>query len=113
MTELFVKKLGALEGPAKAAISKMLASSEEPASIRTRLRSAGEAARRDPARRSTRRSRPKIDLRFETAPDLVSGIELVAGGQKLAWSISDYLKTLEKSVERAPDSRTSRRGGAA
>ena len=39
-----------------------------------------------------------ISLRFETAPELVSGIELVADGQKLAWSISDYLKTLEKGV---------------
>ena len=39
-----------------------------------------------------------IELRCETLPDLVSGIEIVASGQKLAWSISDYLASLEKSV---------------
>ncbi|MBU1424975.1 MAG: F0F1 ATP synthase subunit B [Gammaproteobacteria bacterium] len=40
-----------------------------------------------------------ISLRFETAPHLVSGIELSANGQKIAWSISDYLAALGKSVD--------------
>ena len=39
-----------------------------------------------------------IHLRFETAPGLVSGIELTANGQKVAWSIADYLTSLEKGV---------------
>jgi F-type H+-transporting ATPase subunit b len=29
---------------------------------------------------------------------LVSGIELTANGQKVAWSIADYLASLEKGV---------------
>ena len=36
--------------------------------------------------------------RFETAPDLISGIELSTNGQKVAWSIADYLASLEKGV---------------
>ncbi len=40
----------------------------------------------------------EIDLKFETTPDLVSGIELTASGNKIAWSISDYLTSLEKGV---------------
>jgi F-type H+-transporting ATPase subunit b len=39
-----------------------------------------------------------IPLRFETAPDLVSGIELTANGQRLEWSISGYLASLETGV---------------
>ena len=35
-------------------------------------------------------------IRFETNADLVGGIELTANGQKLAWSISGYLSSLEK-----------------
>jgi F-type H+-transporting ATPase subunit b len=35
---------------------------------------------------------------FQTAPDLVSGIELTASGRKIAWSIEDYLKSLNKGV---------------
>ncbi len=37
-----------------------------------------------------------IQLGFETAPDLIGGIELVANGQSIAWNISDYLKAMEK-----------------
>ncbi len=40
-----------------------------------------------------------IRLRFETAPDLVAGIELAAGGVKVGWSIADYLASLEKRVD--------------
>ncbi len=41
---------------------------------------------------------PDAHVQFETAPELVSGIELSTNGQKVAWSISDYLSTLEKSA---------------
>ena len=42
-----------------------------------------------------------IPLRFEVAPDLVSGIELAAQGQRLGWSIADYLVELEAAVRTA------------
>jgi F-type H+-transporting ATPase subunit b len=37
-------------------------------------------------------------VRFETAPGLVSGIELELQGYKLSWSIADYLDSFEESV---------------
>ena len=40
----------------------------------------------------------EVRVRFETAPDLVSGIELTTNGQKVGWSIADYLASLEKGV---------------
>ena len=39
-----------------------------------------------------------IQIQFETSPELISGIELSANGQKVAWSIADYLATLAKSA---------------
>ena len=39
-----------------------------------------------------------IHPQFETSPDLVSGIELTANGQKVGWSIGDYLASLQKGV---------------
>ena len=30
----------------------------------------------------------EIHIRFETSPDLISGIELTTNGQKVAWSIA-------------------------
>jgi F-type H+-transporting ATPase subunit b len=37
-------------------------------------------------------------LTFKTAPSLVTGIELTVGGSKVAWSISDYLTSLDALV---------------
>lgn len=41
----------------------------------------------------------ECQVQFATEPDLVSGIELAANGQKIAWSIADYLDSLAKSVD--------------
>jgi F-type H+-transporting ATPase subunit b len=38
---------------------------------------------------------------FETAPDLISGIELRTHGGKIGWSVADYLETLEDSLAEA------------
>jgi F-type H+-transporting ATPase subunit b len=37
-------------------------------------------------------------FQFKTAPEIISGIELTSNGYKLAWSISEYLNSLQKSV---------------
>jgi F-type H+-transporting ATPase subunit b len=37
-------------------------------------------------------------IEFETKPDLISGIEVAANGQKVSWSIADYLTSLTSSV---------------
>ncbi len=41
-----------------------------------------------------------LQLQFETSPKIISGIELSVNGQKLSWSISDYLNSLEASVSK-------------
>lgn len=41
----------------------------------------------------------EILVKYESAPNLISGIELIANGQSLAWSIADYLSSLEKNVK--------------
>ncbi len=37
-------------------------------------------------------------LQFKTEPGLISGIELSTNGYKLAWSIKEYLSSLEKTI---------------
>jgi F-type H+-transporting ATPase subunit b len=41
----------------------------------------------------------KLNIRFETDPDVVSGIELYIDGQKLAWSIAQYIDSLEQHFQ--------------
>jgi F-type H+-transporting ATPase subunit b len=40
----------------------------------------------------------EIPVRFETTSSLIGGIELSTDGQKVAWSIDDYVASLEKSL---------------
>lgn len=37
-------------------------------------------------------------LRFQTTPDLICGLELVAPGHKVAWSLASYLDELEQAL---------------
>lgn len=39
-----------------------------------------------------------VNLRFETSPDVVCGIELRVPGRKIAWSVPDYLDGLETTL---------------
>jgi F-type H+-transporting ATPase subunit b len=39
-----------------------------------------------------------VHIQFEAVPELVSGIEFTVNGHKIAWSIADYLTSLESSV---------------
>jgi F-type H+-transporting ATPase subunit b len=97
MVDVFVHRLKALTGAAKDELAAALKASTQPA----RVRSAFDLP---PAQRTAIESAvnktfgAEAHVQFEIAPELVSGIELSTGGQKVAWSIADYLATLEKSV---------------
>ena len=41
------------------------------------------------------------EISYETTPEIVSGVELRAHGHKLAWSLGDYLETLEEGFAHA------------
>ena len=47
----------------------------------------------------------EIRVRFETAPDAICGIELTANGQKIGWSIAEYLTSLDQKVGALLDAR--------
>lgn len=40
-----------------------------------------------------------IRCRFETASEKISGVELTAGGYKIAWSVDEYLRRLETKLD--------------
>jgi F-type H+-transporting ATPase subunit b len=97
MIAVFTSRLQTLDEVAKSHLGDALKATKEPALIR----SAFELS--DDPRASIQNAinqffSADIHLRFETAPDLVSGIELTANGRKISWSIADYLKSLEAGV---------------
>ena len=95
--EVFTRRLRTMNGQAKAGLGAALKTAAEPALVRSAFDlPAEQRATIQNALNETFSA--DIHLRFETAPDLVSGIELTTNGQKVAWSIADYLGSMEKGV---------------
>jgi F-type H+-transporting ATPase subunit b len=46
------------------------------------------------------------DVHYETDPDIIIGIELRSGGEKMAWSLEGYLKNLEDQTRAALERET-------
>jgi len=97
ISEVFVKRVRALDSKAKesfgaalkgsnagcAVVSSFPIEERERAAIQTALNETFSA---------------DLHLRFETSSRVIGGIELEAGGQRLSWSVADYLKTLDEKV---------------
>jgi len=96
--DVFAQKLRELEGEEKEQLAYVLGASSSPVLIRTAFDL--PQAQRDLIKKTIKETLGiEIQARFETVPDLVSGIELTANGQKVAWSIAGYLSSLEKSID--------------
>jgi F-type H+-transporting ATPase subunit b len=97
MGEVFTRRLRELDDKAKIVLGGALKKNSEPALVRSTFDlPAEQRAAIQNALNETFSA--EIHLRFETSPDLVSGIELSSNGQKVGWSIADYLASLEKGV---------------
>ena len=98
LEEVFTRRLREMDGHAKAGLAEALKKASDPALVRSAFElPAEQRAAIQNALNETFLA--EIHIRFETAPDLISGIELTTNGQKVAWSIADYLVSLEKGVD--------------
>jgi F-type H+-transporting ATPase subunit b len=96
--EVFIVRLRTLEGTARDELAAALKSTGDGALVRTAFEL--PAVQRSALQEAVDETfAMKIGLRYETAPDLVGGIELSVHGHKFAWSISDYLGSLERGVD--------------
>jgi F-type H+-transporting ATPase subunit b len=97
MGEVFTRRLHEMDGKTKTILGEALKKNSEPALVRSTfdLPAAQRAAIQNALNETFS---AEIHLRFETTPDLVSGIELITNGQKVGWSITDYLASLEKGI---------------
>jgi F-type H+-transporting ATPase subunit b len=98
LADVFTRRLLEMDDQGKKGLGEALKTASEPA----RVRSAFDlpAAQRTAIQNVLNETfSSDIPVRFETAPDLISGIELATNGHKVAWSIADYLASLEKGVE--------------
>src|SRR5271157_1361989 len=97
MGDVFVHRVRALTGAAKEQLATAFKTSNHTVSVHS-------AFDLPPAQRTAIESAIKVafapdaHVQFETAPELVCGIDLSTNGHKVSWSIADYLATLEKSA---------------
>ena len=98
MSEVFTRRLRTMDGKAKERIAEAIKTESEPAVVRSAFElPVAERAAIQKALNETFSA--EVNIRFETAPALVSGIELTTNGQKIAWSIADYIRSLENGVD--------------
>jgi F-type H+-transporting ATPase subunit b len=97
MLKVFNLRLRNMDAGVKESVAKALKASNDPVLVRSAFEIPPE--QKNSIQNSLNEVfSDEIQVRYETAPELISGIELNANGQKVAWSISEYLVSMEKSV---------------
>jgi F-type H+-transporting ATPase subunit b len=96
--EVFTRRLREMNGKAKETLGEALKTASDPAVVRSAFNvPADQRVAIQNALNETFSA--EVHVRFETAPELIGGIELTSNGQKVAWSIADYLESLGKRVD--------------
>ena len=99
LAEVFIRRLGDMDSDMKKILTDALMASSDPAVLRSAFKlPAEQQATIQNALNETFAT--KIEVRFDTAPELISGIELAAGGQKVGWTIASYLASLKKESDK-------------
>ena len=104
--EVFTRRLRQMDAKGKDELGTALKASPEA----TLVRSAFDlpAKQRDAIQNALNETfSSTIQVRYEIDADAISGIELTAHGQKLAWSISSYLDSFDEDLGKLLDKRTS------
>ncbi len=104
ITDVFVRRLNEMNDKQKAELKETFASTKSPV-VRSAFdlpppqKAAVEAALKPVVADNAK-------ILFETKPELIGGVELISNGQKMAWSISDYLGDLATGLDALVQSKT-------
>ncbi len=105
MGDEFTRRLRDMDGDAKSCFAAAIHTASGPVLIKSAFDV--PAAQRATIQNAVNETfAADVHLTFETAPDVVSGIELTANGQKVAWSIAGYLTAMEKGVRDVLEAKT-------
>jgi F-type H+-transporting ATPase subunit b len=103
--EVFTRRLRDMDAKAKAQLAGAIRTSKEPAVVRSTF-DLGPAQRAAIQNALNEEFSANVPVRFETSRETVCGIEMTANGQKVAWSIADYLASLAEKVCTLVDSQS-------
>jgi F-type H+-transporting ATPase subunit b len=98
MVNVFIKRLKSLDKDEEKKIIAAFKSSDKPIIVRSTFELT--TAQHTEIKKSFKEELGHSSkIQFETIPELISGIEMNANGYKMAWSISEYLASLEKTID--------------
>jgi len=102
---MFIKRLNELSEDEKKKFRDAFQANKNPVLVRSAfdLPAKQQAEIKDAVNKILNADTP---FQYKTAPELISGIELTANGYKLAWSISEYINALEKSLPEIEKTKT-------
>jgi F-type H+-transporting ATPase subunit b len=98
MTKIFIRRLKALSDEERGELKRAFTDSNHALTVRSAFKLPSEQCKLIKTAIQEILGED-IQLEFITAAELVSGIEMSANGQKIAWSIANYLDSLGKSIE--------------
>jgi F-type H+-transporting ATPase subunit b len=101
--EVFTRRLRELDASSKTTLASAIKSSADPVLVRSGF----ELPAREQATIHNALNEAfaaEVRVRFEAAPAVICGIELTVNGQKLGWSIAEYLQGLEHALDVLLDS---------
>lgn len=98
ITAVFIQRLQSLDPQSKALLAQAISTASEPALLRCTFELPAEQQMAIQQAINLCFA-SEVALRFEVASELLSGIEFSCNGQKLAWSIANYLGELEQGID--------------
>jgi len=98
MAGVFIKRLGSLNEGEKKLFDSAFKSAQGPVIVKSAI-ALTEKEKLDIKNAVNAIIGTVSQCQFQVAPELISGIELAANGYKLAWNITAYLDSLEKSID--------------
>lgn len=98
MSEVLIRKLHELSDTQKAKFEKALKDTNNSPIVRSSFEL--PVVQRNALQKvTTDLFNMDLSFKYETSPNLISGIELTVDGNRIAWSIADYLESLKISAE--------------
>ncbi len=98
ISEVFIRRVRELNNETREDLATALKTSSEPVLVRSAFELPSE--QRSAIQRALNEEFSiEIQVRFESTPEVISGIELTSNGRKVSWSIADYLTSLEESID--------------
>lgn len=96
----FIERIGAMDEEMRAALTRAAQGNQQPITVVSAFDVPPDLRARI-VEGIHQHIHPDTDVHFEVSPEVLSGVELKLGEQKLAWSMASYLDSLEESLSEA------------